>query len=92
MKPVDMITDVQINVYAAAIKEIKKFGKLPVKATLVYLRKEPISTTISEMNVNGMMKVVDKTIDDILAGKFEATPSSSTCRNCSYKNMCEFAE
>ncbi len=92
IKPEDMISDVQINVYAAAIKEIKKFGKLPVKATLMYLRKEPVSTTISEMNVNGMMKVVDNTIDDILAGKFEATPSSSTCRNCSYKNMCEFAE
>jgi len=37
------------------------------------------------------MNIVDETINDILAGKFEATPSGSTCRNCAYKNMWEFA-
>lgn len=58
---------------------------------LVYLRKGPVSTTISEAGVDGVLEIVDKAIDDILEGKFEATPSSNTCRNCSYKNMCEFA-
>ena len=91
-KPEELVEDIQLNVYAAAMRENPKFGKLPVKATLVYLRKEPVSTTISETGVNGVLKIVDKAIDDILEGKFEATPSSSTCRNCSYKDMCEFAE
>ncbi len=92
MKPVELVSDVQLNLYAAAMKEISKYGKLPVKATLVYLRKEPVSTAISEMNVNLVMNIVDESIDDILEGKFEATPSNNACRNCPYKNMCEFAE
>ena len=91
-KPEELVEDIQLNVYAAAMKENPKFGKLPVKATLVYLRKEPVSTTISETGVNGVLKIVDKAIDDILEGKFEATPSSSTCRNCTYNQMCEFAD
>ena len=90
-KEVDLVSDVQLNVYAAAMKENPKFGKLPVKATLMYLRKEPVSITISEMNVNSVLDVVDEAIDDILEGKFEAKPSGSNCRNCAYKNMCEFA-
>lgn len=91
-KPEELAEDIQLNVYAAAMKENSKFGKLPVKATLVYLRKEPVSTTISEAGVNMVLETVDKVIESILEGKFEATPSSNTCRNCAYKDMCEFAE
>jgi len=90
-KPNELISDIQINLYATAMKDNPKFNKLPVKATLVYLRDKPVECTISEMNVNAVMDGVDEAIDDMLAGKFEATPSNKVCRNCSYKNMCEFA-
>jgi len=90
-KESELISDVQLNVYAAALKDNPKFGKLPVKATLVYLRKKAVSTIISEDSVDAVMNGVDNAIDEILAGNFEANPSNSNCRNCSYKNMCEFA-
>jgi len=91
-KPDELISDIQLNVYAAAMKEKAKFGKLPVKATLVYLRDEPVECAITQQNVDEVMEIVDETIDEILEGKFEATPSNSTCRNCPYNQMCEFAE
>jgi len=91
-KPDELETDIQLNMYAAAMRDISKFKKLPVKATLVYLRDKPVECKITQQNVDLVMARVDETIQNILQGNFEATPSNSVCRNCSYNEMCEFAE
>jgi len=34
---------------------------------------------------------VIKTVEEIRASEFAATPSAQTCRNCDFKNICPFA-
>ena len=90
MKPDELPESIQLNIYAHAVRE--KYKKLPQKAILVYLRHKPVVYEVSEQNVDLVMKSIDNTIVKILNNEFEATPSSSVCRICQYKEMCEFAE
>lgn len=85
-----LVEDIQLNVYAHAVRE--KYDKLPQKAILVYLRQSPVVYEVSEQNVDVIIKSIDNIIIKILNNEFDPNPSTSVCRNCQYKEMCEFAE
>src|SRR3989304_6569923 len=80
--------DPQLNIYAKAAEKIK--GELPAKASLFYVEKDKmVEYDVTQESVEEVMKTIEEMTKNILAEKFEPTPSVSTCMFCSYQSICD---
>jgi DNA helicase-2/ATP-dependent DNA helicase PcrA len=80
--------DPQVNIYALAVEKL--YGKLPARASLFYLKEDKmVPYEISAEQVGKVRQEVEQVTADILAEKFDATPSFEACRNCPYWDLCD---
>lgn len=79
--------DPQLNIYAKAVKEMK--GEFPVKASLFYLEKKMVEYVVSAESVNEALVPIEEMAKDMLAEKFEPTPSTGACMFCPYQSICD---
>jgi len=83
--------NIQLNLYALAIKEM--FGKLPERATLLYLKdNNPINYQPTEDSVVAFAENLEQMLAKILAGEFPAQPDFMRCGWCPYGDLCESRE
>jgi DNA helicase-2/ATP-dependent DNA helicase PcrA len=82
---------IQMNVYSLAILE--KFGALPVKASLFYVKNGKIVDYIPDNEHIELQKIrLADMIDAVMTEQFPETPAYHTCRSCSYGDLCEDKE
>lgn len=80
--------DPQLNIYAKAVEKIK--GELPVKASLFYVEKDKmVEYVVTPESVKEAIEPIAEMTRDILAEKFEPTPSPGACMFCSYQSICD---
>jgi DNA helicase II / ATP-dependent DNA helicase PcrA len=83
--------DPQVNIYALAVEKL--YGKLPARASLFYLKEDKVVPyEISAAQVGKVKEEVEQMVADVLAEKFDATPSYEVCRNCPYWDLCDSKE
>lgn len=81
--------DEQVTFYAMGVKEA--FGMEPRKLSLYFVESgEKFSTTRSEEDFGVKKEEVQKVVDEIRSGNFQANPGMQ-CSWCDYKNICPFA-
>jgi DNA helicase II / ATP-dependent DNA helicase PcrA len=79
--------NIQLNLYALAIKEM--YGKLPERATLLYLKdNNPIDYQPTEASIVAFAENLEQMIAMILAGEFPAQPDFMRCGWCPYGDLC----
>jgi len=83
--------NIQMNVYCLAILE--KFGALPHRASLFYVKHEKMVDYIpdSEQIENQKMRLTSM-IDSVLQERFPGNPTYQMCRFCDYVALCEQKE
>jgi RecB family exonuclease len=85
-KDVDAKKDLQLSLYALAVKEILELE--PVRLVFHYLQNnERQETTRDAKRLDEAQKMVQETAAEIRAGEFAANPGFQ-CRGCSYKPIC----
>jgi len=72
--------DIQMNLYCIAVQEI--YGKLPVRASLYYLKDNKMVDYIPD----------ESSIAAVCAEEFVAKPSFMGCQRCDYRDLCEVGE
>jgi DNA helicase II / ATP-dependent DNA helicase PcrA len=83
--------DIQMNLYCIAVQEI--YGKLPVRASLYYLKENKIVDYIpDEASIAAFRERVSGMIDSVCAEEFVAKPSFLGCKRCDYRDLCEVGE
>jgi len=83
--------DIQMNLYSLAIREV--YGKLPLKASLYYLRHNKIYDYGPTIESIGTFEArVVKLINAVCAEEFSPTPDYQTCKWCDYKDLCKEGE
>ncbi len=84
----DAASDIQLNIYAVAVRNLK--GKLPAKATLFYVEKDKtVEYDVTDESVRDAVAAIEGTVRDILRENFEPTPSYKACMLCPYKGICD---
>jgi len=79
--------NIQLNLYALAIREL--YGKLPEKATLLYLKdNNPVVYEPTEASLRAFTESMEQMIGRILAGEFPAQPGYKQCEWCPYGDLC----
>ena len=82
--------DFQMNLYCLGVKNL--IGKLPVKASLYYLKPNKVFDYIPDSDsIEVFTERMRTIIQSIRAEQFEPTPGK-TCRNCDYGALCEARE
>ncbi len=85
-KDVDATKDLQLSLYALAVKEILELE--PVRLVFHYLQNNQRQvTTRDAKQLDEAQKIVQEAAADIRAGEFPAKPGF-VCRNCAYKPIC----
>jgi DNA helicase-2/ATP-dependent DNA helicase PcrA len=80
--------DIQMNIYCMAVQEM--YGKLPVRASLYYLRDDKAIDYIPDPeNIAAFRERVQGMIKAVCAEEFLAKPSYMGCRNCDYTDLCD---
>jgi len=83
--------DIQMNLYSLAIREV--YGKLPLKASLYYLRHNKIYDYGPTIESIGTFEArVVNLINAVCAEEFSPTPDYQTCKWCDYKDLCKEGE
>ena len=83
--------NIQMNVYSLAILE--KFGALPVKASLFYVKHGKMVDYVPDTeNIEQEKRRLSKMVDDVLLERFPETPAYHTCRFCDYTDLCQEKE
>jgi len=86
----------QLNMYCIALKEHRKYGKLPKTASFFYVEKpegeQHFDYAVSQTNVDEARKVLEKYAESIKCKDFAATPKQFTCKFCDYNDICEDVE
>lgn len=91
LKAYEAREDTQMNMYALAVEKL--YDRLPITTSLLYLRKEnKVTYEVTKDSVQEPLRRIELTISNILEERFEATPSSFTCKHCDYKSICEARE
>jgi len=82
--------NIQVNTYCLATQH--KYGKLPARATLVYLkgRKRPVHYDPDQIQVQSQETRLKALIDNIVEERFDPVVPSpkGVCRWCGYKTEC----
>src|SRR5881394_717047 len=85
-KDVDAKKDLQLSLYALAVKEILELQ--PVRLVFHYLQNNQRQETTREaQQLDEAQKIVKQAAADIRAGAFPAKPGF-VCRNCAYQPIC----
>ena len=85
-KDVDAKKDLQLSLYALAVKEILELQ--PVRLVFHYLQNNQRQETTREaQQLDEAQKMVQQAAADIRAGAFPAKPGF-VCRNCAYQPIC----
>lgn len=80
--------DIQLNLYAEAVR--LKYGKLPRKVTLFYLKKnKEVEYSATKESMLPVLDEVKDAVGRIQSQEFEATPSAKVCRSCDYHDICD---
>lgn len=83
--------DPQMNTYALGVQKL--YGKLPVRASLFYVKHDKIVPyDVSESQVDKVKELMAEKTRAILDEQFEPTPSYQACKNCPYWDLCDFKE
>lgn len=83
--------DPQMNIYALGVEKV--YEQMPKKASLFYVKHDKIvSYDVASSQVSKVKEEIEEKVNDILAEKFDATPSFKACKNCDYHDLCEFKE
>lgn len=86
-----MPDNIQMNVYCLAVQN--RFGQIPVRASLVYLKKrrtvdyEPDAQNLAEQKAR-----LEGMIQQVIRESFDAQPSYNACMFCGYDELCETKE
>ncbi len=82
--------NIQMNVYALAV--LKKYGKLPVRASLYYIKtNETVDYVPDNEIIDVQRERLEEMIQAVLKEEFGPTPSFS-CKFCDYEGICEAKE
>ena len=77
--------------YCIAVQEI--YGKLPVRASLYYLKdNKTIDYIPDESSIAAFRERVAGMIGSVCAEEFVAKPSFMGCQRCDYRDLCEVGE
>ena len=83
--------NIQMNVYALAV--LDKFGILPHRASLYYVKHDKMVDYIPTQDLVEEQKTrLSEMIDNVVLERFPGMPSFQTCRSCSYQALCEEKE
>ena len=83
--------DIQMNVYCMAVQEM--YGRLPVRASLYYLKDDKAIDYIpDDESIAAFKERLQGMIAAVCAEEFVARPSYIGCRNCDYGDLCEAGE
>jgi DNA helicase-2/ATP-dependent DNA helicase PcrA len=83
--------NIQMNVYALAV--LKKYGKLPAKASLYYIKtNETVDYVPDNEIIDVQRERIEEMIGAVLKEEFGPTPSFNGCRYCDYEGICEAKE
>ncbi len=83
--------DIQMNIYCMAVQAM--YGKLPVRASLYYLKDDKMIDYIpDEESIAAFRERLQGMIAAVCAEEFPARPSYMGCKNCDYTGLCEIAE
>jgi DNA helicase-2/ATP-dependent DNA helicase PcrA len=82
--------DFQMNLYCLGVREM--FGKIPVKASLFYLKDNKLVDYIPDNeSINAFTERMSTLIKSIHAEQFVACPGQA-CRYCDYGSLCDSQE
>jgi DNA helicase-2/ATP-dependent DNA helicase PcrA len=77
-----------MNIYCMAVQEM--YGKLPVRASLYYLRDDKAIDYIpDEENIAAFKERVQGMVAAVCAEEFTAKVSYMGCQRCDYTDLCE---
>jgi len=80
--------DIQMNIYCMAVQE--KYGKLPARASLYYLKEDKAIDYIpDDESIAAFKERLQGMIAAVCAEEFIARPSYMGCRTCDYGDLCE---
>jgi len=86
-----IMDNIQMNVYCLAVQN--KFGQIPVRASLLYLKKrrlvdyEPDAQHLEKQKAR-----LEGIIQQVMSESFDAQPSYNACLFCGYGELCETQE
>jgi DNA helicase-2/ATP-dependent DNA helicase PcrA len=79
--------NIQMNVYCLAVQN--KFGQLPERASLLYLKKgKTVDYTPDPENVEMQQAKLAEIVEQVLNESFDAQPSHAACLFCGYHELC----
>jgi DNA helicase-2/ATP-dependent DNA helicase PcrA len=80
--------NIQMNVYCLAVQN--KFGELPARASLLYLKTRKMVDYLPELEYFEKQQArLAGIIDQVLNESFEAQPSYKACLFCGYGELCD---
>ena len=80
-----------MNVYCLAVQN--KFGKIPVRCSLLYLKKRRVvDYEPDEQNLEKQKTRFEGIIQQVISESFDAQPSYDACLFCGYGELCETKE
>jgi len=83
----------QLLLYQIAVTKLPQYAQigLPGKLTLFYL-KDNLQTNFigKDSEIEKLQNKIVITLDKIYSKKFSATPEKHVCKNCHFKDICEF--
>ena len=83
--------DMQMNLYCIAVEQI--YGKLPVRASLYFIKDNKIVDYIPDAeSIAAFKERVAGMISAVCSEEFVAKPSFMGCKNCDYGDLCEGEE
>lgn len=86
-----MPDNIQMNVYCLAVQN--KFGQIPVRCSLLYLKKKrTVDYEPDEQNLEEQKTRLESFIQQIVSESFDASPSYDACLFCGYGELCETKE
>ena len=83
--------NIQMNVYCLAVQN--KFGKIPVRCSLLYLKKKRMVDYEPDIqNLEKQKARLEGIIQQVISESFEPSPSYEACLFCGYGELCETKE
>ncbi len=83
----------QLLIYQIAAEQLPEYKNIgrPSKLTYYYLEDEIRTSFIGDnKDLKKLQESVSKSIENIKAQKFDATPSQFVCDNCDFRDICEY--
>ena len=83
--------DIQMNIYCMAVQAM--YGKVPVRASLYYLKDDKTIDYIpDEESIAAFKERVSGMISAVCSEEFPARPLYMGCGRCDYRDLCEVGE